>query len=401
MDRIKYLILRLLREEISPEEKNELGYWASLSVDNQALLDELQDPVTVAGALAQLDQLHRTKAWERVANYANAYNILKTKEYSVSRRGGRSLSRRWAVAAAVLLLLGTCTWWVLFQRPIPVSGLTKVQPIADRKPGTTKAILTLSTGKQLVLDSAMQDTVLREGNSIVAGRKGQLAYNSSTGSVTTITYNTLATPKGGQYQLTLPDGTRVWLNAASSIMYPTTFVEKERRVTLSGEAYFEVTQNKSKPFIVNVQRGSSIEVLGTSFNINAYNDEPVISTTLLAGSVKVNREGQAVLLKAGQQAQVSRDAAGGGQLSLAADPDLDQVMAWRNGSFLFNNTNLDVVMRQLARWYDVDVVYQKGIPPVKFAGEMKRDLNLSEVLNILRKMEVHCNLEGKKLIVMP
>jgi ferric-dicitrate binding protein FerR (iron transport regulator) len=263
-------------------------------------------------------------------------------------------------------------------------------------PGGNKASLTLAGGRIILLDSIANGQLAVQGSTtITKNDDGQISYNAAGAAIAL--ENTLTTPRGGQFQLTLPEGTKVWINAASSITYPTAFTGKERKVTIKGEAYFEVAQNKNQPFIVQVQDGPQVEVLGTNFNINAYTDEPSIRTTLVSGSVKVRYKDRSLLLKPSQQALLTRQQ----QLALDTVPDIDEVLAWRNGFFAFNKAPLEIVLRQLSRWYNVDIVYSDGVPAIRFEGEMKRDLNLSEVLNILRKMEVHCKMDGRRLIVLP
>jgi ferric-dicitrate binding protein FerR (iron transport regulator) len=242
--------------------------------------------------------------------------------------------------------------------------------------------------------------VTTQGKTTVSISNGKLVYNTGTDG-NEVLYNTMTTPKGREYQLVLPDGTTVWLNAASSITYPTAFTGKNRNVAITGEAYFEVVKDQTKPFHVKMN-DTEVEVLGTHFNINAYPDEASINTTLLEGSVRVIRKNNMAMLKPGQQAQVNTsspaDAAG---ITVTSNADLDQVMAWKNGSFQFDGVPLSAAMRQLSRWYDVEVVYEKGVPDIKLGGEMKRDLNLSQVLKGLGKLGVNCKVEGKKLVVAP
>jgi ferric-dicitrate binding protein FerR (iron transport regulator) len=206
-----------------------------------------------------------------------------------------------------------------------------------------------------------------------------------------ILYNTMSTPRGRQFEITLPDGTHVWLNAASSIRYPTVFAGNERKVELDGEAYFEVTKNAKQPFIVRARNKATIEVLGTSFNISAYENEKSLNTTLLDGSVKVN----GTILKPGQQARVT-DA-----VRVTDHADIDKVMAWQRGFFNFEGATLEEVMQQLERWYDIDVEYEQGIPDIEFGGEMSRNMSLNGVLVALEKSGIHYRLEGRKLIVLP
>jgi ferric-dicitrate binding protein FerR (iron transport regulator) len=199
--------------------------------------------------------------------------------------------------------------------------------------------------------------------------------------------------------LTLPDGTNVWLNAASALKYPTSFTGNERRVEVTGEAYFEVVKNAAKPFIVQVKDKADIEVLGTSFNINAYENEHAIRTTLLNGSVRVGVPStdykKAVVLVPGQQAQIV-----GKQISVAANPPADKILAWKNGLFNFDGADLEEVMRQLERWYDIEVIYENGIPHTRFIGEMSRQIALTDLLDILKRTEVDFRVEGRKLIVL-
>jgi ferric-dicitrate binding protein FerR (iron transport regulator) len=218
-----------------------------------------------------------------------------------------------------------------------------------------------------------------------------------------LTYNTVTTPRGRQFSLVLPDGSRIWLNAASSIKFPTAFTGKERRVELAGEAYFEVAKDKNKPFFVHTDN-TETEVLGTSFNISAYNDESVVGATLIEGSIRTGlqtdrRTGsqtERVKLVPGEQAKM------GVRVEVDHHADVEQVMAWKNGAFNFGNMGLKEVMRQLARWYDLDVVYEPGVKDFRFGGEMSRNVPLSSLLKGLKDMEVHFRIENDhKLVVMP
>ncbi|WP_205510966.1 FecR family protein [Longitalea arenae] len=336
---------------------------------------------------------------------------------------GRSSWLRYA--AAILILAGGTATWMLAKKAPEREGqppITQQTTPIDIAPGGNKAMLTLSDGSVIVLDSAANGTLAEQGNAkIVKLNNGQLVYaqeNQESGNALTpaqragidhspMTFNTLTTPRGGQYQLTLPDGSKVWLNAASSITYPTSFASNERVVTVTGEVYFEVAKQATRPFIV--KKGStSVTVLGTHFNVNAYEDEVNLKVTLLEGSVKVNSaidNGQsamdprfAAILKPGQQAIVSAHS----PLTIDHSPNVDKVMAWKNGIFNFHKASLQEVMRQLSRWYNVDVVYEKGVPNMEFGGEMGRDLTLAQVLQGFEDMEIHFRIEaGNRLIVMP
>ncbi|WP_346316511.1 FecR domain-containing protein [Chitinophaga sp. YIM B06452] len=297
---------------------------------------------------------------------------------------------RWLRYAAMIALFAGIAGYFFWQQRIPADEI----PLADVAPGTTKATLTLHDGSVITLDSAGRKT-LQQGQSTVQQQGGQLQYDVQ-GKEDVIVYNTLSTPRGGQFRLILPDGSRVWLNAASSIRYPTAFAGKERLVEVSGEAYFEVEQDEQQPFVVSLRQGNRVEVLGTSFNINAYLDEPAMQTTLLEGAVRVSNAGGSSILSPGQQAIV----AGSNAIRVTQAKNPAQAIAWKEGLFNFEGASLDDVMRQLARWYDIDVVYEKGIPDIGFGGKIGRDLTLAGVLGILEKTGVHFRLEGKTLIVM-
>lgn len=257
--------------------------------------------------------------------------------------------------------------------------------------GTNRAVLKLANGKEIMLDST-HGSIVQEPGLTVQNDSGRLNYKGATAA---IEYHTLSTPRGGQYRVTLPDGTAVWLNAASSITYPTAFTEKVRAVIITGEAYFEVAANARQPFRVDVDGKATVEVLGTQFNVNAYTDEKDIRTTLVDGSVRVNHRQTSVVLKPGQQAAI------GEGLQLVEHPDLEMAVAWKNGSFQFDHAHLKEVLRQMARWYDVTVVYEPGSADIIFSGEIKRDLDLPQALTVLQSMGVRFRIEGKQLIVMP
>ena len=226
-------------------------------------------------------------------------------------------------------------------------------------------------------------TVISDGGVVINKDKGALVY----GKTNIVAYNTMTTPRGGQYRLTLPDGTQIWLNAASSITYPTAFVGPERKVEITGEVYFEVAKNEKMPFKVKLRDETEIRVLGTHFNVNAYADEPLVRTTLLEGSVMINNS----VLKPGQ-------AYSNGKVTEA---DTEAAVGWKNGVFIFNRDNLTSVMRQLSRWYDVDVEYQGSLASRTFSGKIKRDLGLLDLLDGLKSTDVRFKIEGKKLIVTP
>jgi transmembrane sensor len=319
----------------------------------------------------------------------------------------RSIPRRnWMMAASAvgLLLLGTASFYFFSGRTEPVKQVitkTAVPVQTDIAPGGDKAILILADGSSVILDSTANGTINTQGNiRVLKLNTGQLAYNVEGNSAvnTEMVYNTIKTPRGGQYQVTLSDGTTVWLNAASSLRFPISFSEKNRTVEITGEAYFEVASDKQKPFIVKANN-SETEVLGTHFNINAYTDESSIKTTLLEGKVKVtiagNPDNEGLFLKPGQQSIINRNA----DIRLNRNADLEETMAWKNGRFQFNSTDLKAILRQIARWYDVDVVYQDSVD-LQFTGQLPRNEYASAVFEKLALTgEVKFKIEGKKVFV--
>ncbi|MBV7530957.1 FecR domain-containing protein [Chitinophaga sp. sic0106] len=309
---------------------------------------------------------------------------------SILHKRVRRLWPRLAAAAAVILLLGTGTWYLRYHRNSKPA--TTIAKATDIKPGKQGAILTLDDGSQVVLDSLQNGVVSTQQGASVVLQNGQLAYQG-TGNGTS--YNTMSTPKGRKFRLQLPDGTLVWMNAASALRFPTAFTGGDRTVELSGEAYFEVAQQPSKPFRVKLQDDTYIQVLGTSFNVNAYTDENNISTTLLQGAVKIQRKGMAQLLKPGQQLLLDQH----NSFNIVNNADTAAVMAWKNGILNFQDKKLTTVMRLLERWYDIEVVYLDTPPDITFYGEIGCDVNLSSVLNFLQESGIYFSMENNKLIV--
>lgn len=304
-------------------------------------------------------------------------------------------SYRWyyAAAAAVLLLIATTGYLMQQHRattPTPVVAAITT----DVKPGKNGAVLTLGDGSQVVLDSLNNGIISTQQGTTVSLRNGQLKYDASGAAM--VSYNTMTTPRGRKFQLQLPDGTKVWMNAASAITYPTAFTGSNRSITLSGEAYFEVASNATLPFIVHINNETAVEVLGTHFNISSYQDEANISTTLLEGAVQVKVKQQARLLQPGQQLEINKAS---GVATLNKQVDTLSVIAWKNGTLSFQDKKLTAVLNMIARWYDIDVVYETTPPDITFVGEIGSDVTLSAVLAFLRESGIHFRLEGRKLIV--
>lgn len=300
---------------------------------------------------------------------------------------------RYAVAAAVLVMLSAGAYLWFSHRSTPEDPLAAASKTI--RPGTDGAVLTLHDGSQVVLDSLADGVVASETNARILLKDGKISYDVSKETPREVTYNTMTTPRGRQFQLVLPDGTKVWLNAASSLRYPTAFTGKQRLVELDGEAYFEVAQHASIPFKVKTNDGAEVDVLGTRFNINAYRNEEVIATTLLEGSVRVNAFSRSIILKPRQQSLAQRAS----QQQLLAEADINKVMAWKNGYFDFYDETLPLMMRQLERWYDIEVKYEGKIPGIVFKGKMDRNVELVDLVRFLTMFGIRARLEERTLII--
>jgi len=320
----------------------------------------------------------------------------QNKPYPVKR-----LWPRIAAAASILLCLSATTYLLFHNRKTAESGLLQGINIP---PGGNKAMLTLSNGQKIVLNGVKNGQLATQKNIIISKTAdGRLTYAGAAPQMSISraedTYNTLTTPRGGQYQLTLADGTRVWLNAASSITYPVAFNTRERKVVITGEAYLEVVHRYDQPFSVTVN-GQTIEDLGTHFNINAYADDPNSKITLLEGSIKVIKIDHSALLQPGQQA-VTENKESAQDIKIIKAIDTTETIAWRNGETSFTKADIRTVMRMVSRWYDVDVTYQGEIPNQLYTGAISRNANLSGLLKILALNDIHFELRGRKIIVKP
>lgn len=331
----------------------------------------------------------------------DSYKLLKSKLQLQEETKVVRLWPRIAVAASIAVLIGTGIFYFTQPKEEKFQVAAKPQEIA---PGGTKGVLTLSNGKQIVLSEiTAKDTIAQEGEenevTIKMNANGEVTYiiNPNTdGGKDDNSFNTLSTPTGGQYNIILADGTKVYLNAVSSIKYPTQFNGDKRVVELEGEAYFEVAKNKNKPFIVK-SNNQSIEVLGTHFNVHSYNNESVVKTTLLEGSVAVTYKNQKAILKPGQQSDISDNFS----KIKVKEVDPEEAVAWKNGRFKFDNADLKNVMRQLERWYGIKVEYRGNVSDVRFNGGTFRNKNLSEVLKVLELSNIKFKVEGKTVIVDP
>ena len=399
-ERLAYLLKQYLDNLITKDELAEL----LLHFEQEESTTELQTVLEklIAQSPEAID--YREENWEPLYQ-----KVLESTGPRPVTGKVRRFDRRWMMAAAVFLVIGTAFLWYQQQRvKLPVSA-PLLATTHDLAPGTNKATLTLADGTTIDLDAARDGVLGQQGNEqLIKNRNEQLIYqagqdkrlsDSRPAAGNEARYNLLTTPRGGQYQLQLPDGSKVWLNAATSLRYPTSFTGGDRVVELKGEAYFEIKTDASKPFKVKVLRGGApeaeplqVEVLGTHFNIMDYDEEPAISTTLLEGLVRVSRGGHNVLVRPGEQARLSRNE----ELRVMA-ADTEEAVAWKEGMFRFKDAGIGEVMRQLARWYDVEVVYVNGIPRDRFQGEMYRNVNASKILKVLEASGVHFTVEGKKI----
>ncbi|WP_316815634.1 FecR family protein [Pedobacter nyackensis] len=395
-NRINYLLLRFEEGKLSKAEVAEL-----------LELTDRREP-EVADTIAEMINIQVPS----VVTENEDWNALLERVVSVDKRSSQriisSSFAKWAAAAAILITIGIGFWFYGSE-----SSQDKINPgyANDIAPGGNDAVLTLADGSKISLTDADQGELLNtSGVNIVKAADGQLVYTLDADKKRNddeLNFNTITTPRGGQYQVNLPDGTKVWLNAASALKFPTTFAKlKDRKVELSGEAYFEVAKNKTQPFKVvssigDGQRTQEIEVLGTHFNVNAYNDEPETKTTLLEGVVKVTNRGNVhlkddVILSPGQQAIL------GNQKLKTLTVDTEEAVAWKNGNFVFANEGIESIMRKISRWYNVEIIYQGKITDNDFVGTVPRFKNVSEALAILELTKtVHFKVEGRRIVVMP
>lgn len=406
--KLRYLLDRLSNNEITRAEFDELFAMVNRGEYEEDIKAVLMEGLGNEPQPAAIDQ-------ERLNTVLNGImindQVLQQSEAPVRRM---IFWKRLAAAAAIILLIGAGIWFGVVRAPKKelVTKDNKSTLTKDVEPGGNKAILTLGDNSTIVLDNAANGQLAQEGStSVMKSKDGLISYSHPTGKQGggQIAWNTLATPRGGQYQLVLPDGSKVWLNAASSVKFPAAFTGNERMVEMKGEVYFEVApirlrSGQRMPFKVALPGGATVEVLGTHFNINAYDDETSVKTTLLEGAVKVSHSTAAkdaefsVVLKPGEQAVQT---GGHSPFTIHRSPDLDQVMAWKNGLFHFENVDIRTVMRQISRWYDIEVEYKGAIKNEPLIIEIPRNTNLSDVLKVLETTaELQFKLEGKKVIVL-
>lgn len=391
-DRIAYLLDVYTSKKATAQEEQELVEWMHEASED----DELRNHAQLLWEQYKPGVDFSYVNWEQMFNRT----IQSQKVFSIAPLPKRSaqLRLRIAVAASFIIAVSIATYFVFFNKTQPSADLAEHKVPGDVKaPETNKAMITLEDGSIVYLDNVGNGQLALQGNiKLVKLGNGQIAYETVNGErITEMKYNTLSNPRGSKViDMILSDGSHVWLNAGSSLTFPIAFIGNQRTVSITGEAYFEVAHDDNKLF--KVTKGNmEVTVLGTHFNVNAYEDESSVNVTLLEGAVNVSNGKIKEQLKPGQQAQM------GNTFEVLNDVDLNSTMAWKNGLFSFKATSLEEMMRQLARWYDVTVKYEGEIPNRSFGGKIHRDANISEVLKILEESKVNYRINNKEIIILP
>lgn len=386
--RIFYLLKVYSSGKATADEEQELFNWVAKG-NKKPVKEHIEALVSAYNSNEELPSVDWDHLYQKIIEEKNSRNI-----QPVLRK---MIWPYWAAAAAVLLLIGTAYYYFTAshkeQKRIAIEQ-PKINDIAP--PNTANAILTLSNGGKIILDRTGNGMLAVQGSvKIDKLANGQIVYH---GTNKELQYNTFSNPRGSKVvSLTFADGSKVWLNAASSLRYPTAFTRNERKVEITGEAYLEVAHNPSMPFIVS-KGNTSIKVLGTHFNVNAYDDENTLNVTLLEGKVRVMRTDsrQAKVIEPGEQAQVNKN----GDIELNNSVDLNEVIAWKNGMFSFKNADIESIMREVSRWYNVNVIFEKQLHE-KFYGEVSRNTSVSALLEMLEATKaIHFKIEGKTITVM-
>ncbi len=387
--RIAYLISGFIQNKLTKDEHDELDSWVEASDENMLLFEELTDEKNIEANMAWMDKV-RTEQM-----------LQKTKEkIHFNPEQKPAATNRWiySVAASVILLIAAFgIHRITTNEKSKSPSIAKVVE-ADVQPGGNKATLTLSDGSIIDLSNVKKGLLKNDnGAAINKSTDGEIVYVDSGKSDNKIVrYNVLSTPKGGQYQVQLPDGSKVWLNAASSLKYPTSFTGKERTVELRGEGYFEVTKNNRQPFKVMMYEQSEVKVLGTNFNVMSYEDEKAKDITLLEGSVRITSGNNNRKLEPGQQAKIISK-----EIKLFNSVDTEIVTGWKNGQFVFHDADIESIMRQVARWYDVEIKFKANINQ-HFNATIFRNEPVSRLLRILEQTgHVHFKIENKIIYVLP
>jgi transmembrane sensor len=395
-DYYRILFNRYADNDCSPEEAREILDYIQQHSSDRILLEQIKS--TFEGFIEETS-IEQTAEWSKNIRQKLSNNIQPAAKII-------PLYKKWLprVAAALIILTGSIAFYKFNSKSSVKYVVSEVKAPeiitspTEILPGKDKALLTLSDGSVIVLDETKNGNIAIQGNTAVNKRNNELIYDASgisTAAPGEITFNTITTPKGGQYQVVLPDGSKVWLNAASTLRFPTMFTPTTRNVELKGEGYFEVAKDAAKPFHVKIN-SMEIEVLGTHFNVMGYDNETALKTTLLEGAVKINYGTAAKILKPGQQAKIENTT---GNINIIP-ADIEQAVAWKNGSFLFVNEDIKSIMRQLSRWYDIEVAYEGKEKERYFSGEVSRNVSLSQALKILDFSNVKFRINEKKMVVI-
>ncbi len=396
--RLQYLFAQHVAKTNTEAEKHELALLLLSPQSEDEIKELLQQSWDADGAFENMPLQKR----EDMINAILGHDAPLFKERTVR---SFAIWKRVAAAAAILLVLSVGSYFAFKNKPVQEVAVNKAPEKKINNeidaPASTKAKITLGDGRTVPIDSITSGTLATQGGvNLVKNANGQIVYSASQTAPGEIQYNTLTNPRGSKVvDMILADGSRVWLNAGSSLTYPVAFSGNERKVAITGEAYFEVVHNDAKPFKVTYGK-TEITDIGTEFNVNAYENEGNVKVTLLEGSIKVNQSlpgtnNKGIIIKPGEQAQVTSD------IKIIKGVDVDKVMAWKNGVFNFQDASLEEVMRQVERWYDIEVVYQKGVPKFEFVGKLSRALSLSAVLHGLEVSKVNFRVEGRTVVVLP
>ncbi len=381
--RIKELVIKYLDTGLNSVEQGELNAWMNQSQKNKEAVQEFLDETGLRKGIGDLYET-RERIWQRVKESVDERKII-----SINRK-------TWQRAAAAAIIIGVIASGYFMFFDSSRQDKTNIQAQAEQfqnniKPGSYKAKLVLADGTEIILDSTILGKLTQQGNAAVMNQNGKLVYIVGVANQEVV-YNTVITARGETYSLVLADNSKVWLNAASSIKFPVSFTGNERRVEITGEAYFEVAKDTDKKFIVSAN-GITTEVFGTHFNVNAYSNESATRITLLEGSIQVNKNN----VQPGQQAVVSDN----DHLEINSNTDVEEVVAWKNGEFQFGDkTDIRTAMRQLERWYNIEIEY-KGTFSSHIGGSISRNASVSSILMMLEKTgAVKFEIQDKKIIVM-
>jgi transmembrane sensor len=385
---IASLVVKYMQDNLSPQEQAELDTWLQEDSENYLLMEEMMDDNKLGKSLSELQSYDHDAAFQRLnERISNTTPVIRKKSFKARYE-----------AAAALLVLTAGAYWLYSEKNTAPPAITQQTDLDSILPGGKKAILTLSDGTTIELNNQHQGIIAKDGDNIIEqSQPGRLNYSAvKRGHDTATAEHTLTVPRRGEYSIALGDGTVVWLNASSTLRFPVPFREEERRVKLIGEGYFQVANNPSRPFVVEVD---SVEVraLGTEFNITAYPEDKKLGAALVQGLISISHKDKEHLLKPGNIAEINQH----GKLRIK-QADIEELTAWKNGEFIFHNTPFFHLMNQFARWYDIEVSYPEGIPPINFTGGLQRADGIYHVIHLLELTgEVRFTIEGRKVMVYP